>query len=84
MDATVLNEYAAAVGLFFYALFPDHISLYENDEGHRKSEKPWGLLLNDPALFYRGKIDTVLRSAYSILFKYLKISFIRICYFNLQ
>ncbi|MCP9265490.1 Chorion peroxidase [Dirofilaria immitis] len=60
-DATALNEFASAVGLFFYSLFSDRIVLYEDYVGNRRTEKAWNTLINDPELFYSGKIDTVLR-----------------------
>ncbi|KAM3725264.1 Heme peroxidase [Dirofilaria immitis] len=60
-DATALNEFASAVGLFFYSLFSDRIVLYEDYAGNRRTEKAWNTLINDPELFYSGKIDTVLR-----------------------
>ncbi|VDM96570.1 unnamed protein product, partial [Thelazia callipaeda] len=60
-DASVLNEYASAVGLFFYSLFPDFLTLYETDEGSGKSRKSWSTVFNDPGLLYRDKLDSILR-----------------------
>ncbi|OZC07364.1 hypothetical protein X798_05592 [Onchocerca flexuosa] len=60
-DATALNEYASAIGLFYYSLFSDHILLYEDEKGNRKTKKPWSAIINNPELLYNGKIDTILR-----------------------
>ncbi len=60
-DATVLNEFAAAAGLFFYALFPDSISQF-SEKGERTLEKPLSSHFMDPSmLYFRGKMDGVLR-----------------------
>ncbi|KAK6111424.1 hypothetical protein QQG55_43590 [Brugia pahangi] len=61
VDATALNEYASAVGLFYYSLFSDQMTFYEDNDGNRKAQKSWSTLLNDPGLFYNGKIDIILR-----------------------
>uniref|UniRef100_A0A915PWL0 Peroxidase n=1 Tax=Setaria digitata TaxID=48799 RepID=A0A915PWL0_9BILA len=60
-DTTALNEYASAVGLFFYSLFSEHIALYDDDENDRYTERSWSTLVNDPSLFYSNKIDSFLR-----------------------
>ncbi|MFH4976071.1 hypothetical protein AB6A40_002780 [Gnathostoma spinigerum] len=61
VDASVLNEYASAVGLFFFSLFPDRLSMYASS-GDRLSQKPWSILFDDPSLLYnRDKFDDILR-----------------------
>uniref|UniRef100_A0A914ZY52 peroxidase n=2 Tax=Parascaris univalens TaxID=6257 RepID=A0A914ZY52_PARUN len=61
IDSTVLNEYASAVGLFFFSLFPERLALYgDNDE--RFFEMPFGTFFNDPSILHgRGHIDAILR-----------------------
>ncbi|MCP9261367.1 Peroxidasin [Dirofilaria immitis] len=61
IDGTALNEYASAVGLFYYSLFSDHVLLYESNEVNHGIEKSWNSFINDPELFYNGKMDTILR-----------------------
>lgn len=61
VDATVLNEFAAAAGLFFYAMYPTSLPQYTK-EGGRTLERTLSSYFLDPStLYFQGRMDGVLR-----------------------
>lgn len=57
----MLNEYAAAVGLFFFALLPDSVAQMQKD-GQTNQVRHLGNTFNDPSqLYYRDRLDGILR-----------------------
>lgn len=61
MDASALNEFASAAGLFFFALLPDGIGTVEEDR-ERGQEEPLTRIFNDPSqLYLKGRFDATLR-----------------------
>ena len=61
-NPSVLNEYAAAVGLFFFTLLPDTI-VVTNTNGEQAHERHYSTLFNDPShLYYRERLDGLIRT----------------------
>ncbi|KAI1708148.1 heme peroxidase domain-containing protein [Ditylenchus destructor] len=63
-NPSTLNEYASAVGLFFYSLLPESIGLADKDEPTvpLTQIRHLGNTFNDPSLLYqRDKLDGLLR-----------------------
>ncbi|VDM27811.1 unnamed protein product, partial [Toxocara canis] len=61
IDSTVLNEFASVVGLFFFSLFPERLTLY-GENGEKVLQKPLGAFFYDPSILQgKGHIDSLLR-----------------------
>uniref|UniRef100_A0A915DCB3 Peroxidase n=1 Tax=Ditylenchus dipsaci TaxID=166011 RepID=A0A915DCB3_9BILA len=62
-NPSVLNEYASAVGLFFYTLLPESIGIADKDPSTQSSQmRHLGNIFNDPSqLYHRDWLDATLR-----------------------
>lgn len=61
-NPSILNEYAAAVGLFFFTLLPDTIAV-TNKNKEKSHERHLSNTFNDPSsLYYRDRLDGLLRT----------------------
>ncbi len=61
VDASVLNSYAAAAGLFFFALYGDSIKQY-NKDGMEISRTPLSNNFYNPGnLYFQSRLDSYLR-----------------------
>uniref|UniRef100_A0AC34GT79 Peroxidase n=1 Tax=Panagrolaimus sp. ES5 TaxID=591445 RepID=A0AC34GT79_9BILA len=61
-NPSVLNEYAAAVGLFFFTLLPDSLVLTDKS-GSQTLPRHYGTIINDPShLYHKGRMDSIIRT----------------------